>query len=218
MVDKIPSNSITNKIGNAKLSEEEKTALKGIENLESYGTDTDFAENIYKALGTELNLPTAAEITEEFFTVDTYVAGNLSIAVAPDYTPYSVYRHQKDTDSYGYIKEMFVNKYWGGRRFFKNEEDMENRADEAIKEFKTRQLEAGDIIVSVKAKDKENLNYDFENINVFVYDGSRLLCSRKTPEGVTHEIISEENVLTELTKLFMTDKDLFFALRPSQAK
>lgn len=86
------------------------------------------------------------------------------------------------------------------------------------KEFKDGQLEAGDIIVSVMAKDKNNLTYDFENINVYVYDGSRLLCSRKTPEGVTYEIVPEENVLTELTKLYMTDKDLFFALRPSQVK
>ena len=42
------------------------------------------------------------------------------------------------------------------------------QADNVIKEFKQGQLEAGDIIVSVMAKDKNNLTYDFENINVYV--------------------------------------------------
>ena len=174
------------------------------------------AENIYKALGEELSLPTAAEIAEEFFTVETFIRDTTSYVRIPNYTPMLMYRHQTETDKYENVKNMFVDGYCGGRRYLVKEEDMWKVARSVIKEFKDGQLEAGDVIVSVKAKDTDNLNYEFDNIIVYVYDGSRLLVSRKTLDGVTYEIIPEENVYTELTKLYMTDKDLFFALRPSQ--
>ena len=87
-----------------------------------------------------------------------------------------------------------------------------------IKEFRQSYLEAGDIIIYAKAKDKDNLNYDFETVGVIVYDGENLLESVKTGNAVTYQIYSSDKITETLTKLFMTDKDIFFALRPSQVE
>ena len=86
------------------------------------------------------------------------------------------------------------------------------------KEFRTKYLEAGDIIIYVKAADKENLSFDFSNIGVMVYDGRNLLCLKNTTGSTEYEIVAEENIVNELNKLLTTDKDLFFGLRPSQIK
>lgn len=219
MVDNIPSNSISNKIGGEKLSENEKTVLSKIEKLDGYGSDTDFAEAVYKELGESLSLPTAAEIAEEFFTVEDFVRDKTNLMRVPRNDIMKMYRHQTATSgTYPDVEQMFVDRYWGGRRYLAKEEVMWKLSENGIKEFKEGQLEAGDIIVAVKAKDKNNLSYDFENVIVMVYDGSRLLWSKKTADGVAYEIISGENVLTELTKLYKNDKDLFFLLRPSQIR
>jgi hypothetical protein len=53
-------------------------------------------------------------------------------------------------------------------------------------------------------------------VGVMVYDGANLLVSQKTPDSVSYEIYPPEKITPTLTKLFMTDKDIFFALRPSQ--
>ncbi len=219
MVDNIPSNSISNKIGGEKLSEDAKAILSKMEALDNYGSDTDFAEAVYKELGESLSLPTVAEITEEFFTVEDFVRDKTNLMRALRNDIMKMYRHQTVTSgAYPEVEQMFVDRYWGGRRYLAKEEIMWKLSGNGIKEFKEGQLEAGDIIVSVKAKDKNNLSCEFDNVTVMIYDGARLLCSKKTPDGVVYEIVEKEEVLNELTRLYMTDKDLFFLLRPSQVK
>ena len=67
-------------------------------------------------------------------------------------------------------------------------------------------------------RDTQTREYNFTTVGVMVYDGTNILTSIKTPEGTTYEVIDEANITPYLTKLFMTDKHVFFNLRPSQAK
>ena len=70
----IPSNSISNRVGYTKITEEQKEILGEISEsdleqwMDSYGTDLDFAEGIYNALGIALQLPSVQEIIENMFT------------------------------------------------------------------------------------------------------------------------------------------------------
>ena len=113
------------------------------------------------------------------------------------------------------LKKMIINTFWGGRKFYVGDELKWDFADNCIKEFKKEYLEAGDIIVYAATEDKTNLSYDFDTVCVMVYDGKNLLSSLKTKEGTTYEIVDENALVPHLTKLFQNDKDLFFALRPS---
>ena len=222
MVDNIPSNSIGNVIGGEKLNEAEIKALSdassvGSDGLAKFGTDTDFAEAIYKASGKELSLPSAAEIAKGLFEITDHIPGDIGIYQKILTEPIKLYTRQDEaSDEYANVKSMIIDTFWGGRRFFVGESLKWNPARNCIKEFRKEYLEAGDIIVYVKAKDKENLNYDFENVCVMVYDGKNLLYSKNTSGIAEYGIIGENNVIAELTKLFTTDKDLFFGLRPSQ--
>ena len=153
------------------------------------------------------------EICENIFDVVSHIPGGAGLYNVYDPNPIKLYVRKNNTDKeYSYLTSMIVNKFWGGRRYFAGEDQKWNMADNCIKEFSTKYLEAGDIIIYVKASDKENLNFDFSNIGVMVYDGNNLLCCKNTE----YEIVSEKNIVNELNKLLTNDKDLFFALRPSQ--
>lgn len=218
MVDNIPSNCIVNIIGGEKINDSSASELLsvasvGSDGLKIFGSDTDFAQNIYKKANIDLELPSVKEICENIFDVVSHIPGDAGLYNVYDPNPVKLYVRKNNTDKeYSYLTSMIVNKFWGGRRYFAGEEQKWNMADNCIKEFSTKYLEAGDIIIYVKAADKENLNFDFSNIGVMVYDGNNLLCCKNTE----YEIISEENIVNELNKLLTTDKDLFFALRPSQ--
>lgn len=224
MVDNIPSNTIKNTVGGEKLSEASQDALlkiaqTGDEGLSTFGSDTDFANAIYKNIGAELDLPSVGEITKTLFPIKSHVPGYGMISWIPNHTPINLYENKAiSSDVNSILKPMVIDRFWGGRKFYVGDELKWEYADNSIKEFKKDYLEAGDIIIYAATSDKTNLSYEFDTVGVMIYDGKNILSSIKTADGTTYEICSEENIEAYLTKLFMKNKDLFFALRPSQAK
>lgn len=226
-VDKIPSNSIINVIGNEKLTDAQKAELSkisanGAEGLKELGSDSDFINNIYKNIRKEINIPAIAEITKELFPAQDFIPGNsYSEFYSADFSATKMFIPKEEVkDEYKAIKQMLVNDYWGGYRFFIGEERKWEQGSSYIKDFKTNYLEAGDIIVYLTAKDREQttMTNEFANVTVMVYDGENLLSAAKTADGTDYQIYNNDAVQGEMLKALMSDKDLFFALRPSQAK
>ncbi|MBR5139512.1 MAG: DUF11 domain-containing protein, partial [Clostridia bacterium] len=125
-VANIPSNSISNRVGNEKLTEDQKDILtsladEDLEKFESlYGTDLDFAEGIYAEMGVDLSLPTVAEIIENLFTpvyMDKITAFS---TYYPDIeSPIVMYAPAKEVSAeYELISKMIVDRYVGGYRYF----------------------------------------------------------------------------------------------------
>ena len=229
MVDNIPSNCIENTVGAAKLSDSEKEALLGLDDLSAFGGDTDFAEGIYRKLGRELDLPATTDIIDNLFTYSSHIPGNSAEVgglYSPDYTPINIFIRQTEvSDEYENVKAMLIDRYWGGASFYVGDDlkwDYENRA---IKETRTDYLEPGDIIVYADVTEKDGeLSYTTDHIIVMVYDGEKLLCSDKSESGVTHSVIEGEAMDTQLLSALFSkygeggEYELFFALRPSQVK
>lgn len=224
MVDNIPSNVIKNTVGGEKLSEDEKKALSevatGTESLSAFGANTDFAENILKKAGEDIKLPSAEDILRNLFRINPLMPENSLLMSTEKYVKQTNMFEFKDEPApeYESIKAMLIDGVWGGRRFYAGEENKWNYADNCIKEIRKEYLETGDIIIWATAKKRTltGMTSDFSVITVMVYDGEKLL-SAKATDGKTEYIIYE-NVEEELTKLFMADKDIFIALRPSQAR
>ena len=226
MVDAIPSNCIRTTVGGKKLSDDERKNLadiktSGIDELSTDKTGTDFAEEIYAKIGRELSLPDATEMVDNLFTLKTHIPGHTQMgAYIASLKPINMFVKQEAVSpEYENIKAMLIDTFHGGRRFYAGDDEKWNYADNCIKEFRPEYLEPGDIIICVRAKDRgrETLTNEFEMINVMIYDGDSLLSQVSSPDGNTCEIIANEDIVAHLCKLFMTDKDLFFALRPSQA-
>ena len=217
MVDNIPSNVIRNTVGGEKLNE-----IPAIEESElpELGTNTDFAENILKKAGEDTELPSAEDILSNIFRVNPLMPENSLMMNTEKYVKQTNLFEFKDEVSpeYESIKSMLVAGFHGGRRFYAGEKEKWNYADNCIKEIRKEYLETGDIIIWATAKDRTltGMTSDFSVVTVMVYDGEKLL-SAKTADGKTEYAIYE-NVAEELTKLFTADKDIFIALRPSQAK
>ncbi|MBE6964795.1 MAG: S-layer homology domain-containing protein [Ruminococcaceae bacterium] len=217
MVDNIPSNVIKNTVGGEKLN-----AIPSIEESElpELGTNTDFAENILKKAGEDTKLPSAEDILRNLFRINPLMPENSLLMSTEKYVKQTNMFEFKDEPApeYESIKAMLIDGVWGGRRFYAGEENKWNYADNCIKEIRKEYLETGDIIIWATAKNRTltGMTSDFSVITVMVYDGEKLL-SAKATDGKTEYIIYE-NVEEELTKLFMADKDIFIALRPSQAR
>ena len=218
-VDKIPSTVITNTVGEKKLSNEAKTELSNIASdtaiLSEFGEDTAFAENILGKVGFETELPYATDIISDLFKVNPLLPEtSLLINIDSHRKLINLFELRESAE----LSKMLINGFWGGRRFYAGEDEKLNYADNCMKEFRADYLQAGDIIISATAKDRsrDGMTHEFSMITVMIYDGEKLL-SAKTADGKTEYAIFE-NVEEELYKLFMTDKDIFFALRPTQAK
>ena len=223
MVDNIPSNVLKNTVGLEKLSETSvnnlsKISESGNDALNAFGSDTAFANAIYDKIGTELDLPSVSEITKSLFPIKAHVPGYSQISWVPQLNPVNLYENKVVSGESAPLNKMVIDRFWGGRKFYVGDELKWNFADNCIKEFKPEFLEAGDIIIYAITEDKTNLSYDFATVGVMVYDGKKLLSSTKTPEGTAYQIFEEDAVESELTKLFKKEIDIFFALRPSQAK
>ena len=228
MVENIPSNRIENTVGAEKLSDSEKEALLKIESLNSFGGDTDFAENIYRAIGRELTLPTTTDIIDNLFTYSTHIPGSTSEAggfTAPKWTPMNLFIRQTEvSDDYEDIKDMLIDRYWGGASFYVGDDLKWEFGTNAIRDFKTSYLEAGDIIIYANVTEAEGeLSYSPEHIIVMVYDGEKLLSSYKSADGVAYSVYEGDAIRPQLLEPFFKREDggkyqLFFALRPSQVK
>lgn len=217
MVDNIPSNVIRNTVGGKKIS-----FIPSVDKneLPELGTNTDFAENILKKAGEDTELPSAEDILSNIFRVNPLMPESSLLMNTEKYVKQTNLFEFEDKVSpeYESISSMLVAGFHGGRRFYAGEKEKWNYADNCIKEIRKEYLETGDIIIWATAKDRTltGMTSDFSVITVMVYDGKKLL-SAKTVDGKTEYAIYE-NVAEELTKLFTTDKDIFIALRPSQAK
>lgn len=229
MVGNIPSNTIINTVGAAKLTAEQKESLSKIglkeaQALSSYGDDTDFAKNIYNDIGKALDIPSVAEIVTKLFPATSHIPGSSEPAGGIDahnYTPINMFcKLDEVADENKSLKSMLIERYWGGRRFFVGEKEEWNIATNAIHDFRTEFLEVGDIIVYATAKDRGNqtMTNELSMVNVMVYDGKNLISSLKTEEGTKYEIFKGEEVEAQLLRAFTKEKDIFFALRPSQIK
>ena len=178
--------------------------------------------NIYKNIGKEVNIPAISEITKELFPAQDFIPGNsYSEFYSADFDATRMFIPKEEVkEEYKAIKQMLVNDYWGGYRFFIGEDRKWEQGTAYIHDFKTNYLEAGDILVYLTAKDREQatMTNEFANVTVMVYDGENLLSAAKTADGTDYQIYNNDAVQGEMLKALMSDKDLFFALRPSQAK
>lgn len=225
MVGNIPSNSITTAVGRRRLSDSEKEILVNIgsgssTDLEKYGIDTDFAENLYKEMGIEIELPTTEEIINGLFTSE--MVSPISSSLYQTVSDRTMFVKQKDIpDSLRRTREMIIDRYWGGRRFFIGYDEQWDFANYAIKEFRTEQLQAGDIIVFVRSENKDFTDdlSKLDSVSVMVYDGEKLLVARKYAKHdyASYKIYSGNDVMKQLSSLFTVDKDLFFAIRPLES-
>lgn len=228
-VDNIPSNVLRNTIGGGKLTEGELTALASIatdgkDAFSNYGTDTDFADNIYKKIGKEIDLPKTSDIVNNLFTIKSHIPGDSKEGggfFPANYTPIDLFVRQNEvSDEFKEVKSMVVDRYWGGSYFYAGDDLRQDYATKVINDFRTSYLEAGDVIVYVKARDaqKKAITPDLKGVTVMVFDGSNLLCMTETADGADYAVVSGADVNAKLLEAFKTDCDLFFALRPTQAK
>ena len=232
-VDKIPSNSIKNTVGGAKLDNAQTNALSGIaaggaDALKEFGTDTDFAEGIYKKIGAELELPKTLELATNLFKPETIIPGygyGVDGGKHPGvFTEISLFTLQKYDDvpeAYKAYRAMMVDRCYGGLSFYVGEEQKWNFATKSILDFRPEHLEKGDIVIYFTTQGDERtveaFTKEYAKVVVMVYDGEKLLISSANAEGAEYEIVEKENVYKALTNLIASaDRQLFFVLRPSQ--
>ena len=230
-VANIPSNVLKNTVGGAKLSAEETGALKavtagGVDSLKEFGADTDFAEAIYAKMGKELSLPNVHDLTMELFTPETFIPGDgwgEDGGIHPGvYTEITTYTRQYETsEEFAPYLGMVVDRLYGGRSFYAGDAEKWNHATKSVLDFRPEHLEAGDIVIYFKAIDRtpENMAGEFEKVDVMVYDGENLIAAHTAGGETTYEIIGKDDMYKRLTQLISwDDAQLFFVLRPTQAK
>lgn len=209
-VDNIPSNCIENRIGGVKLNEFAETALLEIAASDtadwSYGTDLAFAESIYEAAETSLSLPAVSEIVENLFTWTNTLGESRSPRYGAGKDNVDVFMLKETVDeAYVGIRDMIINTYYGGYRFFTGSDAIGS----TLSEFRLAYLEPGDIIV--------NIDTDAGAVTaaqVAVYAGNDTLLIANA-DG-TYQVLSGNAAKLQLWKSFLASNDLFFALRPSQ--
>jgi hypothetical protein len=236
-VENIPSNSISNVIGEKKLNDSQKEFLTSLSNSEntdgwnSFGKDLEFAENVYKEMGVDLELPSLEKVVKNLFTPTFMEIPKLSVYFGKQ-TQATMYRLQKDVEEeYLPVKKMLINGYYGGYRFYATDIekfkevgldnfDFKKECNNVILDFRTTFLEVGDIIVYATAKNRgdTDLTHEILEYKVLIYAGNRtLLCAKVIENGsVEYSVISGYMAEEEIVKCYINTNDLFFALRPSQ--
>ena len=216
-VANIPSNSITNKVGGAKISAEAEKVLADIAaanpndwretfNLSRWTSDVDFAERIYQLMGYQLELPTAQEIVDNLFVYNKNKVFPSTNDRYPDMSQtVSVFELNPNvTGIYADVKDMMVSNYWGGYYFFTGYEARQT----SIQEFKNNYLEPGDVIVYVNHAAGKVTD---TRVMVWGADDSVITIDSKTLKTAVYTG-SQANQL--LWKAFQ--QDLYFVLRPTQ--
>ncbi|MBR3850186.1 MAG: DUF11 domain-containing protein, partial [Oscillospiraceae bacterium] len=124
-VDNIPSNRLRNTVGSAKLSDaavKELASLSGSgsDALKTFGDGTAFANAIYRKIGAELSLPSIEDIAKTLFPLKKHTAGEAPWFTYPASTKiHDVYENKSQSpDVSSPVKEMIVDRFWGGRRFY----------------------------------------------------------------------------------------------------
>ena len=228
MVADIPSNSLTNKIGGAKLSND---ALANMNEFYESGTDvwnsndgykisagvtqgTRFAERIYnETVGIDLQLPEIQELVNILFA-QTMVEEEHGMYLQNSNGSNSKYMYTlNDTtaDSANQIyRDMLIDGYYGGVWVYSNSYAGEPRIDE----LRTDYLEPGDILLYLTLENSASNGQSLENRDVLqwqilVYLGNGNFASLNS-SGKLKALENSQAVLPAFTY------DIFFALRPSQ--
>ena len=232
-VANIPSNSISNRVGGAKLTDSQVSKLTDIVNnnkYTNYGADTDFANSVYSAIGKTLNLPSTTDLVENLFKPTTYnTLKPIGVMYNDITTPVTMYSPQKTVSAeYEVYQKMLIDGYYGGYRVYDFDNakltevgaenfNLNKEMNTAIKEFKLEHLEAGDILIYGKAKFRgdTNLTSELSSVKVMVYMGNDTLLINSYDGNKV--VLKGRDALAELTTSFWKENDIFFALRPSQA-
>ena len=236
MVAGIPSNSISNKVGYSKLDSAQIEILNEIinsscENWDTlYGTDLDFAEGIYKAMGANIELPSLEVLIEKLFT-PTYFEKiySMNIFYKDKETPIVMYVPQAEvSDEYKIVHEMLVDRYFGGYRMFSADVekflevgimdyDFHEELDKMILEFSFDYLEVGDILVYATANDRSNtdMTSELSSYRILIYAGNETFIEMN--ESGVGAIYSDADAKQIISSSFKKTNDLFFLLRPSEA-
>ena len=236
MVAKIPSNSISNKVGYSKFTDAQKDALTQISQTNTnnwgaiYGTDLQFAEEIYAHLGIELELPTVEEVIENLFTPTLFEKQiSMTIYYNDKNEPIVMFVPNNEVSAkYSQVQSMVLDRYYGGYRFFATDlekfkeqgmdgYDFPKELDKTILEFRLDYLEVGDIIVYATAKDRSNTGMTdaLASTRILVYVGNHTLMEMSS-NGVGARYTGA-GAQTILDASFKNTNDIFFLLRPSQA-
>ena len=234
-VASIPSNSISNRVGGAKLTGEQLAILKeiaegGAEALTSYGTDLQFATDIFAELGITLDLPTVSELVENLFSKEYFERLEaLSCFYSDKTSPIVMYTPDKEvSEEYKTVASMLVDGYYGGRRIYAFDEKLIDevgltgldfsKMNNTIIEFKLDYLEVGDILVYATAQDREatNLSYEMAAASVMIYAGDGMLLEMNL-DG-TAKVYSGNETVARLVYAYKNTNDIFFLLRPTQAQ
>ena len=231
----IPSNSISNKVGCLKLTDEQKNMLIEISRSDIskwstvYGTDLAFAEGIYNELGIKLELPTVEELIENLFT-PTLITKQISMTTYYNdkNTPVVMFVPTEQVSAeYATVRSMVLDRYYGGYRFFATDlekfqeqgmkdYDFHAELDKTILEFKFDYLEVGDVIVYGTAKNRTNtgLTSKLASNRVLVYVGNNTLVEMSS--NGTGALYTGKEAQAILESSFKNTNDIFFLLRPSQ--
>ena len=234
-VANIPSNSISNKVGCAKMTAAQKDALIQISQTDTkswsktFGTDLAFAEEIYASLGIELNLPTVEEIVTNLFS-PTLIEKQLSMTFYYNdkNDPIVMFVPQNEvSEQYSAVRSMVLDRYYGGYRFFATDlekfkeqgiegYDFPTELDKTVLEFRFDYLEVGDIIVYATAKNRTNtgMTGELASTKILIYVGNHTLIEMSS-SGVGARYTGA-NAQAVLDASFKNANDIFFLLRPSQ--
>lgn len=223
MVADIPSNTITNTIGGAKLENTKVEALadfydEGVNKFAENGVgatrlDTKFASRIYQAvLGIDLTLPTSQELLNNLFERKTIYSANRYMTNYDTKTLFQAYvlKDAADVaDDYQAWRDMVIADYIGGTQVWTDFENGEAR----INQFSTDYLEPGDVLIYGNLDGSNSADYDrnVTETKVLVYVGDDKFVSMTTA-GMP--AVSEG---AELNLWPAFSYDFLFALRPSQA-
>lgn len=203
----IPSNTIANRVGGEKLNEFAAMTLKDLTKSTAdwdFGKDLTFAEKIYEAAETKLDLPTVSEVVDDLFlwTKDIGTIRNPSTRY-PKLDPIDVFMLRETSSD---VSKMLIDTYYGGYRFFTGDDAIGS----TISEFRFDYLESGDIIVNC---DTENGEVIGSQVMVYAGDETLLICNA---DG-SYQILKGAVAKQMLWNSFLQTNELFFALRPSQA-
>ena len=236
MVAGIPSNSISNRVGHAKLTEKQKETLAEIAQTDvqkwgaTYGTDLAFAEAIYARLGVDLALPTVEELIQNLFT-PTLIKTQISVTTyyKDKNEPVVMFvPNEEFGEEYSTVRAMVLDRYYGGYRLFatdiekllevgRDAYDFPTELDKTILEFDLDYLEVGDIIVYGTAQNRTNtgMTSKLASSKILIYVGQKTLIEVSS-SGVGARYVGEK-AQAVLDASFKNTNDIFFLLRPSLA-
>ncbi|MBQ9968076.1 MAG: DUF11 domain-containing protein [Oscillospiraceae bacterium] len=203
----IPSNTISNRVGGEKMNEFAAMTLKELAKSTAswdFGTGLAFAEKIYEAAETKLELPAVSDAVEELFVWTKAIGAIRNPSTRyEEMDPIDVFmRKQSDSP----ISRMLIDTYYGGYLFFTGDDAIGS----TISEFRFDYLEPGDIIVNC---DTANGAVTGAQVMVYAGDDTLLICNA---DG-SYQILKGSAAKQQLWNSFLQTNELFFALRPSQA-